>query len=350
MSDDNIWKNKCKNYKKLSHILPKSPRIVAIGDLHGDLNVLIKIFKFAKLVDKNHNWIAEPSNTIVVQVGDQLDSCRPSRNIKCGQHGDFIKNKSGDLLIFKYLYNINKKAQKKGGLIINLLGNHELMNVLGDLRYNSKNDINSVKYFDINNKKKINVNDNDLYEYRKFIFKNGNHIANFMACTRQSAIIIGSNLFVHAGILPELAKKYNIEEVNTLIRKWLLNIINIDNDERNIGSVKDIINNINISPFWNRLFGKIPKNVSLDNNDCKKYLLPTLELWNVSNIIIGHTPTFLNGENLNSTCDNKLWRIDVGLSSSFLKDNKFKTQFLEITNDNIFKIYEISDNKCYKIN
>jgi len=56
-------------------------------------------------------------------------------------------------------------------------------------------------------------------------------MANFMACTRVSCIIIGSNLFVHAAVVPILIKKYDvqdvsgIERINTLVRKWLLDQI-----------------------------------------------------------------------------------------------------------------------------
>ena len=345
-SSDDIWNNQCQKWDRLSHIYPATQRIIAIGDLHGDLSVTIKILKYAKIIDEKYNWIAEPPNTIVVQVGDQLDSCRPSNIIKCGKNGDYKKNRKGDLFIFKFLYNINERAKKKGGKVINLLGNHELMNVEGDFRFQSKNDIKSV----IALSNLYNNNINYQYDLRKLLFKPGGDIARFMACTRQSAVIIGSNLFVHAGIVPDLAKKYKIHDINTIIRKWLLNIINIENDKRNIGSVKDILRNINQSPFWVRIFGMIPKDIDIDNEDCKKYLQPTLKLYDVSNMIVGHTPTLINGNKLNSTCDKHLWRIDVGLSDSFYKSKKFKTQFIEILNDNKFNIYEINNNRCQKIN
>lgn len=354
-SSDEIWKNECSKFKKLSHIIPAVPRIIAIGDLHGDLNITKKIFKYAKLIDDKYNWIAKPSNTIVIQVGDQLDSCRPTKTNKCGLEGKYIKGRTGDLAIFKFLYYINKVAEKKGGKVISLLGNHELMNVDGDFRFISKNDIVYLTKLDLIDEHeefrfKTEINSKEALELRKELFKRGNSLAKFMACTRQSAIIIGSNLFVHAGILPEIAKKYKIEDINTIIRKWLLDSINIDTNKRDIGSVKDILYNSQLSPFWVRLFGKIPKDMSIDNEYCDKYIKPVIELWNVNNFIIGHTPTFINGEKLNSTCDNKLWRIDVGLSTAFKKNSKFNNvQFLEIINDNEFNVYEINDNKCIKI-
>ena len=86
-------------------------------------------------------------------------------------------------------------------------------------------------------------------EARKFLFKNGNKYANFLACTRQTAVIIGSNLFVHAAILPDLAKKFKINELNLLIKKWLLGIINNSDKIKGIGKLSDILFNYEKSPF-----------------------------------------------------------------------------------------------------
>ena len=51
-------------------ILPKE-RIIVIGD-YADYNKQTNFIKL-KLIDNNNNWIAEPKNTIVVQLGDILD-------------------------------------------------------------------------------------------------------------------------------------------------------------------------------------------------------------------------------------------------------------------------------------
>ena len=60
---------------------------------------------------------------------------------------------------------------------------------------------------------------------------------------------------------------------------------------------------------------------------------------NIKNMVIGHTPQFYaNKMGLNSTCDNKIWRIDTGSSLAFnilgdaSKESR-KIQILEILND-----------------
>ena len=53
---------------------PNCDRLVIIGDIHGDIKRLKNILIDAKVINNNIEWIAEPKNTIVVQMGDQVDS------------------------------------------------------------------------------------------------------------------------------------------------------------------------------------------------------------------------------------------------------------------------------------
>jgi 5''-nucleotidase/2'',3''-cyclic phosphodiesterase and related esterases len=90
-------------------------RIVAVGDLHGDYNVWIDIARNAGLIDSRNRWIG--GNSILVQTGDIVDRGPDS------------------LKIIRLLQSLQKEAPKAGGKVIALLGNHEAMNVTGDLRY-----------------------------------------------------------------------------------------------------------------------------------------------------------------------------------------------------------------------
>jgi hypothetical protein len=49
-------------------------RIVVIGDMHGDIRRFKNILIDAKIINNNLEWIAEPPETIIVQLGDQVDS------------------------------------------------------------------------------------------------------------------------------------------------------------------------------------------------------------------------------------------------------------------------------------
>ena len=330
-----IWAEQCKQYKinEQPSILPKTDRIIVIGDLHGDLQITFKTLEIAKVIDTQHKWIG--GNTIVVQVGDQIDRCRFDGKNSCNQKGITNFDEHSDIRILKYFTKLHKQARKHGGAVYSLLGNHELMNVNGDMRYVS---YEGIKGFD-------NYVDNDgtiiedgLYA-RKSLFAPGNHISNFLACTRQVALIIGSNLFVHAGILPSIAEKYKIKDINRLMSLYLLNKFT-DSKDYNTIDYNDIFENIHTSPLWTRELGKMGNKTNIDNNTCNDLLKPLQVNYKVNNIYVGHTPLLDKG--ISSICDNKIWLTDYGASKAFdvyLSQEKIKEiHVLEIINDNQFNI------------
>jgi len=90
-------------------------RIVAIGDLHGDYEQYIQVMRSAGLLDKKRKWSG--GSTHLVQTGDITDRGPDSRKI------------------IDHLLKLAKQARRKGGYVHMLIGNHETMNVTGDLRY-----------------------------------------------------------------------------------------------------------------------------------------------------------------------------------------------------------------------
>lgn len=92
-----------------------SSRIVAIGDLHGDHVAFRAIVEAAGLVDPDGAWIG--GDAVLVQTGDVPDRGPDS------------------LLILRDLIRLQGEAAASGGQVVALIGNHEAMNVIGDLRY-----------------------------------------------------------------------------------------------------------------------------------------------------------------------------------------------------------------------
>jgi hypothetical protein len=164
-----------------------------------------------------------------------------------------------------------------------------------------------------------------------------------MGCTRLPAVIIGSNIFVHAGIIDALIEEISLkgvedfEKINIKIKRWLLGLL----DQKYIDHIIYSKN----SMFWSRILGKIPPGVSLTDTRCMDNIKNVLNLFQIGSIVIGHTPqSFMYSNDINSTCDNKVWRVDNGSSSAFNNfDTVFKetgiytssrrTQYLEIIND-----------------
>lgn len=348
---DSEFDDDCKNFEKIPHIMPAKKRIIAIGDLHGDYELTLNCLKLAKVIDDDLNWIAKPKDTVVVQIGDQVDRCRPLVGRKCTDPKTTANDEGRDIDIINLFNDLDKKARKFKGAVISLLGNHEIMNVQGNMNYVS---YEGLKQFE----DEINPETGNKFESgmeaRKYLFKRGNKYANLLACTRQTAVIIGSNLFVHAAIVPKLAKKYNVRDINVMVRKWLLKQFSSTKDVDGIGKLKDILINYEVSPFWPRLLGSLPPDVKIEDDKCVKYLEDTLHLYRCNNIIIGHTPQFYsNKTGISSTCKgvNKhneknmgVWRIDTGSSKAFesfdseVVSETREPSVLEIIDDNKFNI------------
>ena len=87
-------------------------RIVAIGDLHGGIEAARTMLDQTGLVDDAGMWVG--GDSCLVQLGDLVDRGARSRELL-------------DLFI-----DLNRQAPDR---VFVILGNHEVMNLVGDLRY-----------------------------------------------------------------------------------------------------------------------------------------------------------------------------------------------------------------------
>ncbi|MDP3716821.1 MAG: metallophosphoesterase [Acidobacteriota bacterium] len=91
-----------------------SPRVVAIGDIHGAIDEFTSILKVAGLTGADGRWTG--GRTHLIQTGDYTD------------RGD------GTRAVLDLLMALEPQARKAGGRVVSLLGNHEVMNLIGDTR------------------------------------------------------------------------------------------------------------------------------------------------------------------------------------------------------------------------
>ena len=106
--------------------------VVAIGDVHGDFDDFVAILQRTGLIDKQNHWTG--GKTTFVQVGDLLDRGPKPREVM-------------DLMMA-----LEKEAGQAGGRVVSLLGNHEMMNIMGDLRYVTP--VNYASFADGNSEKR----------------------------------------------------------------------------------------------------------------------------------------------------------------------------------------------------
>ena len=103
-------------------------RVVAVGDVHGAYDSFVAILKAAKLIDARERWAG--GKAVFLQTGDVVDRGADSR-------------KALDLL-----RKLEREAARAGGRVIPLLGNHELMRLLGDWRYVSPGELAAFRRAD----------------------------------------------------------------------------------------------------------------------------------------------------------------------------------------------------------
>ncbi len=100
-------------------------RVVAVGDVHGAFDNFVAILRAAQVIDNRNRWSGR--RTVLVQTGDILDRGPDSR-------------KAIDLL-----RRLERDAQRAGGRVVSLLGNHELMRLISDWRYVSAGEIEAFR-------------------------------------------------------------------------------------------------------------------------------------------------------------------------------------------------------------
>jgi hypothetical protein len=100
-------------------------RVVAVGDVHGAYSQFTSILRTAGLLDERERWIG--GRAILVQTGDVLDRGPDS------------------LKVLDLLRRLERDAQRAGGRVLFLLGNHEVMRMVGDWRYVSEGEFGAFR-------------------------------------------------------------------------------------------------------------------------------------------------------------------------------------------------------------
>jgi hypothetical protein len=89
-------------------------RVLAIGDIHGSFDNFVTILTRTGLIDSNRRWSGSTARLV--------------------QTGDFTDRGEGVRAVMDLLMGLEPQARKSGGELIVLLGNHEVMNLVGDTR------------------------------------------------------------------------------------------------------------------------------------------------------------------------------------------------------------------------
>lgn len=259
-------------------------RTVAVGDIHGDLDALIRILLGAEILDSVGRWAAEATHLVL--MGDLNDRGPESVNVM-----DFVVSLASD-------------AERAGCRIDALLGNHELLAVQQDYRY-----VWPSEFVDLENFYYDGVNGIDA------IYRGNGPYAQWIR-TRPTIVRVDSTLFVHAG-LERWARELDMASVNALISRWVAYFQGAADspDESTLWLIEEGKG----GPLWTRCFGaeKAPDH---DPVDLCTELRHLLRQWQADRLVIGHVPTKCLDYEIafpHPTYGDRVAVIDTGISRSY---------------------------------
>jgi len=257
--------------------LPAVDRLVAIGDLHGDLDATRVALRLAGAIDLEDRWIG--GDLMVVQTGDIFD------------RGDDAME------ILDLMDGLTEQARTAGGDIHLLNGNHELMNVKLDMRY-----VSVGGYLDFlpgEERDPMTATAQDVVDgvtARILAFRPGGQLALRIA-PRNVISIIGDTVFVHGGVLPHIVD-YGIDRINDETQQWI--------SKKRPCPPEPLL--ARDGPVWSRHYSDQP-----DGEDCR-LLEVTLQKLGARRMVVGHT---VQEEGISEACGGLVWRIDVGLADHY---------------------------------
>ena len=260
-----------------------APKVVALGDVHGDLEATRAALRLAGAIGTDSDdWIG--GKLVLVQTGDQLD------------RGD------DEQAILDLFTKLETQAAKAGGAVHVLNGNHELMNVAGDLRYVTQGgleDFADVEGLDLSDPRLARLPPEA--RARMAAFMPGGPYANVLA-TRNTVVIVGRSVFVHGGVLPAHVPGGvpDLEKLNADARGWLsATAENADAIAAKLMNPQSVV--------WTRLYAS-------DDEQACDALLQTLNKLDVDRMVVGHT---VQSGGITSGCSGRIWRIDVGMAAHY---------------------------------
>lgn len=201
-------------------------RVVAIADIHGAYGAMVETLQRADVIDDELSWSG--GGTHLVIVGDILDRGPRSRDAM-------------DLLM-----RLEGEAEGAGGKVHVVIGNHESMNLIGDLRYVSKAEYAAFadeetaeereRWFAAYSTRHANASSPEdlrtkfeqqfpagFFALRRAFRPDGKYGSWLL--TKPVIAVVNGTAFVHGGLSP-LVEEYGLDGINQGLKNELIEYVN----------------------------------------------------------------------------------------------------------------------------
>lgn len=322
-------------------------RIVAFSDVHGDYDAMVATLQAAGLIDAELGWSGGKSHLVI--VGDILDRGPDSRAAM-------------DLLI-----RLEQESAGAGGMVHVLIGNHEVMNLIGDMRYVHAGEYASFAADEIEEErdhwfsKWLNLRQlpglefaearaqfdemfpAGYFAHRKAFAPDGKYGEWLMQ--KPMLIVVNGNAFVHGGLPPSVAKTglqgVNgdlMNDVRTYARQLQLLIeegvfLPSDSNDAHV----EIVDRLNPSTLGDPTLIEAIADIRRLDSELFSYQSPhwyrghtycseliegdridaALQKIGASRVIVGHTPT--PNREITQRLNGRVIEVDTGMNSSYYK-------------------------------
>jgi len=237
--------------------------IAVISDIHGEYGIYIDLLKGTGIIDNNLNWKFGKGHLVV--LGDMFD------------RGNMVTE------VLWHLFGLEKQAEKSGGMVHVVLGNHEFMVLRNELceineKYTKVEEVSKTTYA-------------DLYSVNSVLGK--------WLRTKPVVMTIDNIIFVHGGISTAMVQRnLAFKKINRIFIKKVVG--------KNLGEVcgRELVKFLNEGdgPIWYRGY-------FYDKDLCESEIDTILDFYGKGHIVVGHTPN----ETTRSLFNNKVLGADAGI-------------------------------------
>lgn len=299
---------------------PDAARVVVVADVHGAYDELTALLQAAGVVDAGLGW--RGGATTLVSLGDLLDRGPQSRQVM-------------DLLM-----RLQRDATAAGGAVHVVLGNHEAMNLTGDLRYVSaqeyaafageeSDDVRAAAYARFTAEQPADAPPEQTRSAFERRYPPGYfaHRAAFAAdgtygswlLSLPALIVIGDTAFVHGG-LPAMVASTSAADLNARIQDSLRRQLTAPQAEPAISAAQTNGAGETVvaseapelgldGPLWYR--GSVYCNAFLEG----PVLDAALAALDAERVVVGHTPA--DNRRARELYDGRLIMLDTGMLTDY---------------------------------
>ncbi|TGE04917.1 metallophosphoesterase [Hymenobacter fodinae] len=240
---------------------PAPEKMLVVSDIEGNFEGFRLLLTSAGVMNEHYAWQFGSGHLVLV--------------------GDFFDRGLNVTECLWLIYKLEQEAEQAGGKVHFILGNHEVMNLTGKLRY-------------LRRKYRVNADSLGL-PYEQW-YAADTELGQWLR-TKNVLEKIGPTLFLHGGLSPEVAARHlSITAINNVARQGLSRPLNVIPPK---GSLEELLTYSQQSPDWYR--GLVQEKVSASE------VRSILKQYQAARMVVGHTPV----EKITPLYTNQVLAIDL---------------------------------------